>query len=49
MRSGRERVPFSSQGGVSGRFLGTSSGEACRKSDSAFPTNWSERLDKVDV
>lgn len=25
-----------------------SSGEACRKSDSAFPTNWSERLVKID-
>lgn len=48
MQSGTESALFSSQGGgVSGGFLGISSGEACRKSDSAFPTNWSERLGKI--
>lgn len=39
---------FSSQGWVSGGLLGTSSSEACRKSDSAFPTNWSERMVRID-
>lgn len=41
-------APFSSWGWVSGGSWELSSGEACRKSDSAFPTHWSERLVKID-
>lgn len=51
MWSGTGSAPSSSQEGrgeVFGGFLGISSDEACRKSDSAFPANWSERLGKKD-
>ena len=43
----RKALFFLYREGVPGGFLGIFSGEACRKSDSAFPTNWSERLGKM--